>query len=135
MRHSFTNPDRCVAGTIGAPGERAFFVQARSANRVVSVAVEKAQVQAVANRLELMIAEVRKANPLVVIETLPADDAGRFLSGVRRRGDWSDNLHVAVYGDSPRALLGTAHVKAGELIPGRLLSPLEIQSILEKALA
>jgi tRNA pseudouridine55 synthase len=67
--------------------------------------------------------------------TLPADDAGRFLSGVRRRGDWSDNLHVAVYGDSPRALLGTAHVKAGELIPGRLLSPLEIQSILEKALA
>jgi tRNA pseudouridine55 synthase len=40
-----------------------------------------------------------------------------------------------VYGDSPRALLGTAHVKAGELIPGRLLSPLEIQSILEKALA
>jgi len=67
--------------------------------------------------------------------TLPADDAGRFLSGVRRRGDWSDNLHVAVYGDSPRALLGSAHVKAGELIPGRLLSPLEIQSILEKALA
>ena len=67
--------------------------------------------------------------------TLPADDAGRFLSGVRRRGDWPDNLHVAVYGDSPRALLGTAHVKAGELIPGRLLSPLEIQSILEKALA
>ena len=67
--------------------------------------------------------------------TLPPDDAGRFLSGVRRRGDWSDNLHVAVYGDSPRALLGTAHVKAGELIPGRLLSPVEIQSILEKALA
>jgi len=67
--------------------------------------------------------------------TLPADDAGRFLSGVRRRGDWPDNLHVAVYGDSPRALLGSAHVKAGELIPGRLLSPLEIQSILEKTLA
>jgi tRNA pseudouridine55 synthase len=67
--------------------------------------------------------------------TLPPDDAGRFLSGVRRRGDWPDNLHVAVYGESPRALLGTAHVKAGELIPGRLLSPIEIQSILEKALA
>jgi len=67
--------------------------------------------------------------------TLPPEDAGRFLSGMRRRGDWPDNLHVAVYGDSPRTLLGTAHVKAGELIPGRLLSPLEIQSILEKALA
>ena len=67
--------------------------------------------------------------------TLPPDDAGRFLSGVRRRGDWPDNLHVAVYGESPRALLGSAHVKAGELIPGRLLSPLEIQSILEKTIA
>ena len=67
--------------------------------------------------------------------TLPPDDAGRFLSGVRRRGTWPDDVHVAVYGDSPRALLGTAHVKAGELIPGRLLSPVEIQSILEKTLA
>jgi tRNA pseudouridine55 synthase len=58
---------------------------------------------------------------------LDADNAGRFLSGLRRRGDWPDNGQVAVYGDAPRALLGTAHVKAGELIPGRLLSPLEIE--------
>ena len=63
--------------------------------------------------------------------TLQADDAGRFLSGVRRRGEWPDLEFVAVYGDAPRALLGSAHVKAGELIPGRLLSPIEIQQILE----
>jgi len=63
--------------------------------------------------------------------TLQADDAGRFLSGVRRRGQWPDLEHVAVYGDAPPALLGSAHVKAGELIPGRLLSPIEIQQILE----
>lgn len=75
MRHTFTNPQRCVAGTIGEPGERAFFIQARSDNRVISVALEKAQVQAVANRLEVMIAEVRKANPLISIQTLPVDDA------------------------------------------------------------
>ncbi len=75
MRHTFTNPQRCVAGTIGEPGERAFFIQARSDNRVVSVALEKAQVQAVANRLEVMIAEVRKSNPLIAIQSLPVDDA------------------------------------------------------------
>jgi tRNA pseudouridine55 synthase len=63
--------------------------------------------------------------------TLDADNAGRFLSGLRRRGSWPDAPLVAVYGDQPRALLGSAHVKAGELIPGRLLSPLEIQQILE----
>jgi tRNA pseudouridine55 synthase len=63
--------------------------------------------------------------------TLAAEDAGRFLSGVRRRGTWPDADRVAVFGAEPQALLGTAHTKAGELIPSRLLSPPEIQQILE----
>jgi tRNA pseudouridine55 synthase len=68
---------------------------------------------------------------------LDQDDAGRFLSGLRRRGAWPDQLSVAVFGPAagpgpdPAALLGTGHVKAGELIPGRLLSPIEIQQILQ----
>jgi uncharacterized repeat protein (TIGR03847 family) len=64
-----------VAGTIGEPGERAFFIQARSNARVISVALEKAQVQAIAHRIELIIAEVRKSNPLLSVATLPTDDA------------------------------------------------------------
>ena len=75
MRHIFTNPERCIAGTIGQPGERAFFIQAREKGRVVSVAIEKAQVQAIANRLELIVAEVRKSNPLMSVSALPVDDA------------------------------------------------------------
>jgi tRNA pseudouridine55 synthase len=67
------------------------------------------------------------------VVTLDAENAGRFLSGVRRRGTWPDLDRVSVFGEQPRALLGSAHVKAGELIPGRLLSPLEIQQILEKS--
>jgi tRNA pseudouridine55 synthase len=58
--------------------------------------------------------------------TLESDSAARFLTGMRRRGAWPDAEQVAVYADAPLALLGTGHVKAGELIPGRLLSPLEI---------
>jgi tRNA pseudouridine55 synthase len=76
---------------------------------------------------------------------LDGDNAGRFLSGLRRRGNWPDADAVAVYGPmassmppapsaSPslvpapeKLLLGTAHVKAGELIPGRLLNPVEIE--------
>jgi tRNA pseudouridine55 synthase len=65
------------------------------------------------------------------VVTLDSENAGRFLSGVRRRGTWADDGLVAVYGENPKALLGTAQVKAGELIPGRLLSPLEIAQILE----
>ena len=61
--------------------------------------------------------------------TLEPDNAGRFLSGLRRRGDWADCEQVAVYGSEPTSLLGTAHIKSGELIPGRLLSPIEIQQI------
>jgi tRNA pseudouridine55 synthase len=63
--------------------------------------------------------------------TLDEENAGRFLSGVRRRGSWHDAPRMAVFGSRPHTLLGTAHAKAGELIPGRLLSPIEIQQILE----
>mgnify|MGYP000279763319 FL=1 len=75
MKFSFSKPDRCVTGTIGQPGERAFYIQVRSENRIVSVALEKAQVLAIATRLEQMVAEVRKTNPLILIEPLAKDDA------------------------------------------------------------
>ena len=61
---------------------------------------------------------------------LGSDDAGRFLSGLRRRLDLDDAPQVRVYGPGTRgrAFLGIGHVKAGELIPTRLLSPLEVRS-------
>ena len=63
--------------------------------------------------------------------TLESEDAARFLSGLRRRGTWADAPAVAVFGRSPAALLGVGHVGAGELIPDRLLSPVEIEQILK----
>jgi tRNA pseudouridine55 synthase len=65
--------------------------------------------------------------------TLGTEDAAGFLSGLRRRGAWADQeASGGVFGEAPAALLGTGHVKAGELIPGRLLSPIEIQQILRR---
>ena len=61
---------------------------------------------------------------------LQPDDAGRFLSGLRRRIDGADAAAVRVYGSEPDAFLGTAHITAGELIADRLLSPLEVQATL-----
>lgn len=92
--------------------------------------------------LEAMSEQQRLASLKPVGSLLPAhehialdpENAGRFLSGLRRRGDWQDNEHVAVFGEQPKALLGTAHVKGGELIPSRLLSPHEISQILESNL-
>ena len=62
---------------------------------------------------------------------LNSHEAGRFLSGLRRRGNWPDAEMVSVWGSEPRALLGTGHVRAGELIPMRLRSPSELQQSLE----
>ncbi len=61
--------------------------------------------------------------------TLEGDNAARFLSGLRRRGAWPDAAQVAVYAQADGSLLGTAQISAGELIPGRLLSPIEIEQI------
>ncbi|ALT77244.1 tRNA pseudouridine(55) synthase TruB [Paucibacter sp. KCTC 42545] len=61
---------------------------------------------------------------------LGADEAARFLTGLRRRLNAPDQPHVRVYGPEPQAFLGGAHIKAGELIPDRLLSPQEVSSLL-----
>jgi uncharacterized repeat protein (TIGR03847 family) len=60
----FDQPDRFVPGTIGAPGERSFFLQARKGEAVVSVALEKAQVTALAARLADLLAVVGEGDAI-----------------------------------------------------------------------
>jgi uncharacterized repeat protein (TIGR03847 family) len=55
-------PDRFVAGTVGEPGSRTFFLQARSGTRVTSVALEKAQVAVLAERVEELLDEVLRVS-------------------------------------------------------------------------
>ena len=56
----FDPPERFVAGTVGQPGERTFFLQATGGGRTVSVALEKLQVNVLAERLEELLEEVRR---------------------------------------------------------------------------
>lgn len=60
--HGFDPPERFVAGTVGPPGQRTFFLQARSGARLVSVALEKQQVQALAERIDELLDEVMASN-------------------------------------------------------------------------
>jgi uncharacterized repeat protein (TIGR03847 family) len=55
-------PDRFVAGTVGEPGSRTFFLQARTGTRVTSVALEKAQVAVLAERVEELLDEVLRVS-------------------------------------------------------------------------
>jgi uncharacterized repeat protein (TIGR03847 family) len=57
-RYIFDPPERFVAGTIGDPGNRTFFLQARDGGRVVSVALEKVQVAVLAERLSDLLGEL-----------------------------------------------------------------------------
>ena len=56
----FDSPDRFVAGTVGRPGARTFFLQAREGSRIASVVLEKVQVAALAQRLGELLEELRR---------------------------------------------------------------------------
>jgi len=59
--HVFESPERFVVGTVGEPGSRAFFLQAKAGGVAVTVGVEKAEVAALAEGLTVLLGEVRKA--------------------------------------------------------------------------
>ncbi|MER7168760.1 DUF3090 domain-containing protein [Micromonospora sp. NPDC000207] len=69
--HAFEPPERFVAGTVGPPGERTFFLQARGGGRLVSVALEKVQVSLLAEKLEELLAEAQRRFGVQVPEAVP----------------------------------------------------------------
>ena len=58
--YSYDPPERFVAGTVGQPGERTFYLQATVGTRVTSVALEKGQVSQLAERLDELLDEVAR---------------------------------------------------------------------------
>lgn len=70
---NFDNPDRFVAGTVGQPGSRTFYLQARDGDRIVSVALEKVQVTLLAERLTQLLAEVKERGAAVPEEPSPSE--------------------------------------------------------------
>jgi len=56
----FPDPDRFVVGTVGMPGERTFFLQARSGSVVTSAVIEKQQASVLADRIDQLLDEVRQ---------------------------------------------------------------------------
>jgi uncharacterized repeat protein (TIGR03847 family) len=67
--HSYDPPERFVAGTVGQPGQRTFFLQAREGARVTSIALEKLQVLVLATRIDELLDEVMTAG---AANTVPA---------------------------------------------------------------
>ncbi|HEX5596976.1 MAG TPA: DUF3090 domain-containing protein [Micromonosporaceae bacterium] len=71
--YAFEPPERFVAGTVGPPGERTFFLQARGGGRLVSVALEKVQVSLLAEKLEELLAEAHRRFGLELPEPMTTE--------------------------------------------------------------
>ena len=72
--YTYDAPERFVAGTVGQPGQRTFYLQASAAGRVTSVVVEKFQVSLLAERIEELLDEVLSVPQSNPGATGPADD-------------------------------------------------------------
>ncbi len=79
----FDPPDRFVAGTVGQPGQRIFFLQARKAGQVVSVVLEKVQVAVLAERLDALLDELESQGVADAPEAAPTAIDSEPLDGMR----------------------------------------------------
>src|SRR6478609_5955751 len=101
--HSFDPPERFVAGTVGEPGARTFFLQARAGRQMVSVALEKQQVALLAERVDELLDQVTSlaetvvpaVAPFELDDTVPLDQpiGEEFRAGTRPL--WGDRATSA----------------------------------------
>jgi uncharacterized repeat protein (TIGR03847 family) len=107
-RYLFDPPERFVAGTVGQPGDRTFFLQARDGRRVVSIVLEKVQVAVLADRLGELLSELERRGVATAGEIVAAaaetDDTGPLdepLNEAFRAG----SLTLGWDGDAERVLV------------------------------
>ena len=138
-RFIFDPPERFVTGTLGEPGQRTFFLQARDGGRVVSVALEKVQVAVLADRLGQLLGELDRrgiapedpVDPSVEDgETIDPDEDddededGPDLLRVRMSADAARNfveraVRIVASGRPPCPLCGQPLDPTGHLCPRR----------------
>jgi uncharacterized repeat protein (TIGR03847 family) len=110
----FTAPDRFVVGTVGVPGERTFFLQARQGNLIASVALEKAQVTALAERVDELLDEVSgtRAEPDEIPESAPAELADPRPLDVPIAEEFRVGAMALGWDDASRRVVIEAHAVA-----------------------
>ncbi len=71
--YDFNPVERFVCGTVGEPGDRSFFIQARTGARVTSVGLEKIQAAGLGDRVGAILREIKRGNPLIAYSRLGVD--------------------------------------------------------------
>ncbi len=110
--HLFERPTRFVAGTVGQPGDRTFYLQASDdSGRTVSVALEKTQVQVLADRMNELLDEVSNRANTVIPADADVDDLEPLTAPV------DEEFRVAAMGlawDSAEEAVVVEAVAAGD---------------------
>jgi hypothetical protein len=111
----FADPDRFVAGTVGEPGQRTFFIQAVQGPRVASVALEKAQVAVLADRLIAVVDELERRGLAATEAGLTDDD--RPLDEPLREEFRVGTLTIAWDDDLDRLVVEARSMEPGDAEP------------------
>ncbi|CAM3467509.1 DUF3090 domain-containing protein [Isoptericola cucumis] len=74
--YEFDWPDRVVVGTVGLPGSRTFYLQARTGGRTTSVALEKEQSAILAEMIDRLLDELMTSDDRL---TIPAEAPAELL--------------------------------------------------------
>ena len=93
------NPDNFVAGTVGPPGQRIFFIQATEAGHVVSLKLEKGQVWALANLLSELLESENYDGPATPVGELAEPVAAAWTVGGLATGMDTDGKVIVVIAD------------------------------------
>jgi uncharacterized repeat protein (TIGR03847 family) len=102
----FDPPERFITGTIGQPGNRTFFLQAREGRRVVSVVLEKVQVAALADRLNALLEELDRRGIAEAAEVeAPTREDAEPLDEPLREAFRAGTLTLGWDGDRERVLV------------------------------
>ena len=94
--HVFRQPERFVAGTVGEPGDRSFYLQAIEDSRTVSVLLEKQQVSVLAERIGALLTEITRRFGAGVPEAAPGTDLDPTAEEQLRHGRFT-RVHVRAY--------------------------------------
>lgn len=137
QRHEFDWPDRLVIGTVGEPGQRTFYLQARAGEQLVTASMEKEQSAALAEKLDEVLDELmaQEGNPFSVPAEAPVgldDDAPldspiveQFRVGMLSLGFDPSTAQVVIEAfplveDSPASLLDEPTDEPAEVLHVRI---------------
>ena len=126
--HDFIDPERFVAGTVGPPGQRVFFLQVHDGRRTTNAALEKEQVRVLAERLDQMLDLLLRrgvTGPPIPPLADPADRDGEPLYAPVDEDFRVAVLRIAWDGDTERVLIEAASEPADddeEELAGEILS-------------